>query len=797
MVQVQAPRPPAPDRPAADLARQPSTWSKGRWRRLTAGFIVTSVVQAGLLLEPTQAAHATPLLSTTTVGGYTAVVLPAVDASSVRSGDPAAQQRVTTAALEAVEATVNAPRAAAAANEAGGPVDSVVLFVDEGGSVIRPDADRARQAGTVAAGDLTFTFDSPAQPFTPEQISLMQTWIRDFYPVVRDLYGPPAFAITVNVRLDPSVKGGLYFTGSNEIIVSDLSEIDVFVHEMTHAFHDDDIILSQWEETMTRAVEVTSFDRVGTYQHWNPHHSYEHDEVADSVDAQPALGSTWMNMSDGFPPVLLRYNVGGYEWWKVFFSRPTFFSDFNRMLYADPSRAFQEARLVEIAATAAPTVEGLPFSSWYIARGIFNSAPPVGYQIATLKNTGWLFLRDEGGGVYPIAGVPVSWQSQAIDGRVLASGTTTTWGSGYIGPTTDPVPGTYAGRVLFTFRTTVEGQEVSAVTWLTTGPREGLYGVAPGVNTGSVTVARLDDPSFVPLTAPVTKGAFDFPSLASIPGRFRATLNRPDGTVAAQRVFTKDSSPYFLILERRPAPVVNLTSGAVTAPASVTRGTGMYVTVAVRNAGPSTAAPSRSQLFLSADAVRDGSDIRLSTPSPSRAIPGGVTLTNTQWQPIPATTSRGTYRLLSCADDNQLVPETNEADNCNSSTVINVVAPQPNLVVSSVRTPPTQVRRGATFTGANTTRNVGTLAAPASRDRYLLSRDKARDGADVALAPRRAVGPLAPNEQSFGSVAVKVPSTTATGLYWLLVCADDTGLVAEANEADNCRTATTQLRITN
>ena len=104
---------------------------------------------------------------------------------------------------------------------------------------------------------------------------------------------------------------------------------------------------------------------------------------------------------------------------------------------------------------------------------------------------------------------------------------------------------------------------------------------------------------------------------------------------------------------------------------------------------------------------------------------------------------------------------------------------------------------GATFTGANTTRNVGTLAAPASRDRYLLSRDKARDGADVALAPRRAVGPLAPNEQSFGSVAVKVPSTTATGLYWLLVCADDTGLVAEANEADNCRTATTQLRITN
>jgi hypothetical protein len=163
---------------------------------------------------------------------------------------------------------------------------------------------------------------------------------------------------------------------------------------------------------------------------------------------------------------------------------------------------------------------------------------------------------------------------------------------------------------------------------------------------------------------------------------------------------------------------------------------------------------------------------------------------------VPATTPIGTYQLLSCADDNLLVPETAEADNCKAGSTVTVIAPAPDLAVASVRPPPAQVRRGTTFTAGDRTMNTGQLASVASVNRYLLSRDKQRGGGDVLLAPRRQVPALAPTADSSGTVKVTIPKSTPAGLYWVLACADDTNVVAESNESQNCKASSTQVKVT-
>jgi hypothetical protein len=43
---------------------------------------------------------------------------------------------------------------------------------------------------------------------------------------------------------------------------------------------------------------------------------------------------------------------------------------------------------------------------------------------------------------------------------------------------------------------------------------------------------------------------------------------------------------------------------------------------------------------------------------------------------------------------------------------------------------------------------------------------------------------------------VTVPASAATGLYRVLACADDTNVVAEFNETQNCRASSTQVNVT-
>ena len=54
---------------------------------------------------------------------------------------------------------------------------------------------------------------------------------------------------------------------------------------------------------------------------------------------------------------------------------------------------------------------------------------------------------------------------------------------------------------------------------------------------------------------------------------------------------------------------------------------------------------------------------------------------------------------------------------------------------------------------------------------------------------------LAPDGESTATVSVTIPASTLLGSYFLLACADDTGLLLESNETDNCRASATTVQV--
>ena len=113
--------------------------------------------------------------------------------------------------------------------------------------------------------------------------------------------------------------------------------------------------------------------------------------------------------------------------------------------------------------------------------------------------------------------------------------------------------------------------------------------------------------------------------------------------------------------------------------------------------------------------------------------------------------------------------------------------PLPDLTVSAVSDSPSAIEVGTPFTITATTTNAGKRPAQASLTRFYLSPDAVLGASDVSLSGELAVGKLKKRHSRTASVALTLGATPAPGTYSLLACADDTKLVAESDETDNCR----------
>lgn len=244
----------------------------------------------------------------------------------------------------------------------------------------------------------------------------------------------------------------------------------------------------------------------------------------------------------------------------------------------------------------------------------------------------------------------------------------------------------------------------------------------------------------------------------------------------------------------------DLIETAVTDPPSViVRGATFAVSDTAHNQGSATATagPSSSRYYLSTD-DKVGDDLLLSHPG--RAVPQlapSAASSGTVIVGVPLTIPPGEYYLLACADRPAAVTESDEGNNCKASATkgqVEASGEGPDLVVTRVGDPPSEIGRGASFTAQDTTRNQGTVTAGRSSTRYYLS-SVPTPGDDLPLAGQHFVAALSAETGSTASVNVTVPVSAALGSYYLVACADNGNAVAEYNEANNCRAATEKVQV--
>lgn len=109
--------------------------------------------------------------------------------------------------------------------------------------------------------------------------------------------------------------------------------------------------------------------------------------------------------------------------------------------------------------------------------------------------------------------------------------------------------------------------------------------------------------------------------------------------------------------------------------------------------------------------------------------------------------------------------------------------PKPDLAIIALSNPPQPLQ--ASFIASFRIDDLGKARARASTTRFYVSRDAGRSQDDIVVGNRK-VAALAPRAHRSLQASLRIPRGTKPGKFFLLACADATGVVAESNEK-NCR----------
>src|SRR5207237_2457051 len=126
---------------------------------------------------------------------------------------------------------------------------------------------------------------------------------------------------------------------------------------------------------------------------------------------------------------------------------------FNQQLYSrilsDPSTQYTESKLVDIAASVQPSVEGQLFRSWYKQQGVLSTLPAPGYFLYQRINQfdAAYFYRDPVSGAETMQGnATINWAVYDYQDVLLDGGSGVTGAYGFI----DFLPNiqaAYTGRI--------------------------------------------------------------------------------------------------------------------------------------------------------------------------------------------------------------------------------------------------------------------------------------------------------------------------------------------------------------
>lgn len=399
--------------------------------------------------------------------------------------------------------------------------------------------------------EISFAFESLDEPWKKSEIENIQDVLHECYPKIRYLFGPPLFNIKVNFWKDSSIDyPALYFPSDNVIVLRDFVA-DKICHEVIHAFRDNAIMAPAiFEEGMTRAIEVEVLSHMPRYKYWNSFHSYPYDVYYEALN-QLAIGSRLGDFFSGYVSPLLRYQLAGYAWTKVFFENKKFFRTFNRLYFDEivknPLANQNLPLLFDLARKSSARVEGKEFQTWYSEQAVLDWSPPIGDQLYQRSN-GYIidfFTRRADGSEKMRGDETIHWEAYDHLENLLDEGTCVT-GRGNGECSYSPKLDEYAGRVKLVARFQTLQGELSNTVYRYLGDESGVFGVIESVSQGGVTITSLSNPS-VNETVSVINGAFHVPALEGARGRFKAVFNGPAGEKVT-RYFNKDAGKYFLLI---------------------------------------------------------------------------------------------------------------------------------------------------------------------------------------------------------------------------------------------------------
>jgi thermitase len=226
----------------------------------------------------------------------------------------------------------------------------------------------------------------------------------------------------------------------------------------------------------------------------------------------------------------------------------------------------------------------------------------------------------------------------------------------------------------------------------------------------------------------------------------------------------------------------DLIVSALTVPASVPVGVPFLISDTTLNQGGGASGGSLTRIYLSLNSSLDASDQQLQSHTVNPLGVDATQVVNTNIT-LPPDTPGGQYYLLVVADANNVVAETADTNNTRAA----ILRVGPDLRVLTLTAPSTAVA-GSQIAVTDLTRNEGQSGAAASTTAFYFSSDLSISPDDFALAPARAVPPLAAGASSTGTTTVMVPAATP-GVWYVLAAADASNQIAEAYETNNTRSA--------
>ncbi|WP_171025729.1 CARDB domain-containing protein [Hymenobacter jeollabukensis] len=215
---------------------------------------------------------------------------------------------------------------------------------------------------------------------------------------------------------------------------------------------------------------------------------------------------------------------------------------------------------------------------------------------------------------------------------------------------------------------------------------------------------------------------------------------------------------------------------------SVLAGSSIYASGYLYNTGNTNAGAHRVGYYLSSNTTFDASDVLLSSGSVT-SLTAGQYLSLYPTLTIPSSTTTGSYYVLFVADDQAQVTETNETNNV-ASVALTVTQPNVDLQIQQATLTPTTTTAGGSVYASCNIYNAGTTYASSSYVGYYLSTNTTLDASDTYL--NYAYGSsLSGGYSSSRAMSLTIPSSTATGSYYILFVADYQGQEAETNETNN------------